>query len=364
MKNLFILPLAALALFSACRQAPSDRYTISGTTDLSDGETVYLAYRVSSDSTVVDSATVANGAFTFSGSIVNPRYAHIYRDMYGRRLRTFVLEPAQMTIELNGDDYSDAKVTGSRFTADDDSLNAMRQPVFDRMNALNSTRAEIAGDSAAMADFIAQFQALQLELRKVGTDFMASHPDSYVSVYLLQTAMPDMELDSIKAAFARLSPEMQAADNVIPDYIAAREAIKPGSPAPEIDANDINGQPFSMESLKGKTVLLDFWATWCGPCRASLPHVKTLYDKYHGKGLEVLAVSLDRGENEWKEFVNAQTDLGMTKYVNVWDKDGKNSDKYAVQFIPCKFVIDPDGNIVGQFGDEELDQYLAGLYGE
>ena len=118
----------------------------------------------------------------------------------------------------------------------------------------------------------------------------------------------------------------------------------------------------SLSGLKGKVVLLDFWATWCGPCRASLPHIKEVFEKYHDKGLEVLAVSRDRSEEPWKEYI-ANSGMGMENYVNIYDAPVNNAANYAIQYIPSKFIIDAEGNMVGRFDNpDELDAKLAEIF--
>ena len=125
-----------------------------------------------------------------------------------------------------------------------------------------------------------------------------------------------------------------------------------------------NKETFETALAEGKLMMVDFWATWCGPCRASLPHVQEVYEKYNGKGLEVLAVSLDRSEEPWKEYI-ANSGMGMEKYVNIYDQPVNNADNYAIQYIPSKFIIDAEGNMVGRFdGEEELDAKLAEIFAE
>ena len=157
---------------------------------------------------------------------------------------------------------------------------------------------------------------------------------------------------------------MQAEAEATGKYIAALDNLTPGKPAPAISGKNQNGEEVSLADLKGKVVLLDFWATWCGPCRASLPHVKELWEKYNGKGMQVLAVSLDRDQDAWKDYI-ANSGMGMENYVNIFDEGGVNAEGYAIQYIPSKFIIDREGNFVGRFdNEEELNAKLAELLGE
>jgi thiol-disulfide isomerase/thioredoxin len=139
--------------------------------------------------------------------------------------------------------------------------------------------------------------------------------------------------------------------------------------APEIELLNPKGKTIKLSKLKGKMVLVDFWASWCGPCRNENPNVVEAYEKYHkskfqnAKGFEVFSVSLDRDEQAWKDAI--ATDKLTWKYHG-WDKDGKISALYEVYSIPSAFLIDGEGNIVAK-GQElrgmglhlALDKYIA-----
>ncbi len=367
MNKLSILGIGALAVMCACNSKPSTEFTINGTTDAADGDTIYFSYMVSADSTYKDSCVVANGAFTFAGSIDTPKAGYLSNGPLtysNEKVRSLMVEPGTITVALTGDKYSTAEVTGSPLTQQMDSLNAIQKEVYDQLMPLREQFAAAQDDSVAMAELEQKYTALMDQLKDAQINFVKTNTTSFYAPIVMSRLKSNMSLDEIKEIYNAWSPEVQAADEATAKYISALENIQPGAKAPEIAGKDQDGNEVSLSGLKGKVVLVDFWATWCGPCRASLPHVKEVYEKYNGKGLEVLAVSLDRSEEPWKEYI-ANSGMGMEKYVNIYDAPVKNADNYAIQYIPSKFIIDAEGNMVGRFdGEEELDAKLAEIFAE
>lgn len=127
---------------------------------------------------------------------------------------------------------------------------------------------------------------------------------------------------------------------------AVQAQVKKGQLAPAIMLPDMEGQPVSLDSLRGKVVLLDFWASWCGPCRANNPNLVMLYDKFRGKGFEILGVSIDKSKTDWKKAIEKD---GLT-WLQVLDPGGWNAQStevYGVDAIPASFLIDKKGVIRG-----------------
>lgn len=122
--------------------------------------------------------------------------------------------------------------------------------------------------------------------------------------------------------------------------------IKKNKPAPEISLPDISGQTLSLSSFKGKVVLLDFWASWCMPCRKNNPNLVALYEKFKGEGFEIFGVSIDKKNEDWKLAIEKD---GLT-WKQVVDNAGWNAQStidYGVEGIPASFLIDQDGIIRG-----------------
>ena len=212
------------------------------------------------------------------------------------------------------------------------------------------------------------------------TDYMKKYPSTALAANFLCMNTGRMTLEQLKEAYNKLdeTAKQTSAGKEIAAEIATLDRVAPGNPAPEIAKNDlVTGKPFALSSLKGKVVLLDFWASWCVPCRKSNPHVKALYEKYRKKGFDVVYVADNDSRPE--EALKAIDQDGIRKYHHVlrglktlkdangkmtgYDKSEDVSEQYAIHFLPTKYLIDRDGNIIGKVTDEELDAKLKEIFG-
>ena len=211
-------------------------------------------------------------------------------------------------------------------------------------------------------------------------EYMEKYPSTALAANLLSQQTSRMSLDEMKKAYEKLdatAKETSAAKEIASE-IAVLGRVMPGKPAPEIAKNDlVTGKPFALSSLKGKVVLLDFWASWCVPCRKSNPHVKALYEKYRKKGFDVVYVA--DNDNNPEEALKAIEKDGIKKYHHVlrglitkrgpngehmgFDKSEDVSEQYAIHFLPTKYLIDREGKIIGKVNDEELDAKLKEIFG-
>ena len=210
--------------------------------------------------------------------------------------------------------------------------------------------------------------------------YMEKYPSTALSANFMRMELARMPLEKMKEAYEKLDATAKetTAGKEMAAEIATLECVAPGKPAPEIAKDDfVTGKPFSLSSLKGKVVLLDFWASWCKPCRASNPHVKALFEKYHKKGFDVVYVA-DNDSNP-DQALKAIDEDGIKKYHHVlrglkelrgpngermgYDKSEDVSERYAIHYLPTKYLIDREGNIVGKVDDETLDAKLKEIFG-
>ena len=220
---------------------------------------------------------------------------------------------------------------------------------------------------ANKAAYIESQKKLYDELKKEMTDYIKSHPSSEVSATLLQVVESD-SLESVVKKFnyyvrnGRMKPVIDAMlKNAENERLAkaAKEAIKPGVVAPDFTLDDINGKPFTLSSLRGKYVVLDFWGSWCGWCIKGMPDMKKYYEKYRSK-FEIVGVDCSDTVEKWKKAVKDNE----LPWLHVYNKAADGTpEKYAVEGYPTKVIINPDGTInkiiVGE--SQEFYKYLDEL---
>lgn len=207
------------------------------------------------------------------------------------------------------------------------------------------------------------------------------NPKSFLTVVYLRMlgSNEKISLDSTKSIFNGLDNSLKESSygNNIIEVIRKKENILVGAQAPDFKATDLNQQTLTLSQFKGERfVLLDFWASWCVPCRESIPHLKTIYKKYHSKGLEVIAVSLDENRKAWIEAVK-QDSTGMWYQIPIAEKwpCGPNQltnddieQNYSYRGIPNLILIYKNGKIIGRLtsaskeNQESLDRLLSQIF--
>ncbi len=379
MKQLSFIVVALLLFAQGCNKVAEGTFVLDGTIENA-GDFTEL-YLLSSHHSV-DTIAVVDGKFSFSDSLDAPVDERVLTDKYpmGYRDRNMVhlyLEEGRMTIVIpSADSLAGAKMTGSVTQAEMDELNAVVKPYLDPLTELSSEFYEVrsAGDTARLAQIEKERAELGKVYRETEGKWISEHPLSYYAFQSKSHELSRMsyeEVDSLYSAF----PEKLKGTTVYSRVEKELNNLKksaPGAVAPDFADKDINGEEFTLSSLKGHYIILDFWASWCGPCRASMPHVLALYEKYKGNGLEVVCVADDdHSPDKWKAAVEKD---GTQAFHHVlrglkrtadgdYDTSEDKSDDYAVHYLPTKYLIGPDFTIIGKVEDDELDAKLQEAFG-
>ncbi len=380
-KKLFVSFTIALGLSTTASAQGTFKLTIN--IKNAEGEKVSVQYGRQPNEK--DSAVVKDGRIEFAGNLQKP-YAQAFivfgnYDPYSRdnKYTSIYLDAgseATLTADLN--DLGNAVATGGKTQSEANELKEMTATASNPLKALNAEYDAAEGEQGAA---IREKMEPYHELYKASVlCFVKTHPDSYVSAEQMPMLMSEMKYEEIKAIYDRFTPAVQASEagKEIADEVAPLAHQISAAEAPDFTDTDINGQSFTLSSLKGKVVIIDFWASWCVPCRKSNPHMLEVYQKYHDQGLEMVYVSDDDSNPDaWRKAVE-KDQLTAEGFHHVlrglkWDRskgieglDHTNdiSYKYAIHMLPTKYLIDREGKIVCKIGEEEesmLDLYLATL---
>ena len=277
--------------------------------------------------------------------------------------------------------FNDFTVTGGKFYEDYAAAEDMMKPFSDRMTQLrdefNAVYAELNKDPEANKEKIeaeqerlsAAYEAEYVNLGKAMYDYIVAHPDQEVVITLLnyidhEQLEPAIAALKPKVANGRMKPVIDAMRKVVENENlrkAAAEAVQEGKPAPDFTLEDINGKPFTLSSLRGQWVVLDFWGSWCVWCIRGIPDMKKYYEKYAGK-FEIVGIDCRDTQEKWKAAVEKHE----LPWLHVYNSDADGTpDKYAIEGYPTKIIVDPEGNInkivIGE--SEEFYEYLDELFG-
>ena len=357
MRKLLLSIVAASMTLAACNAQSG--YKVTGTVEgMPDGKAIIATVNGSTLDTLAK-ADVKNGSFEFTGNVSEPTGAYIM--VIGQRgAIPFMLENANITISAG---QAGLTVTGSE-----------GQKIYDQFMAINATAQQEAmklqqeyqaanGDQAKMQAVQEAYAKLMTDAQAKETELIKANPDSYVSTFVIVSGMGQMEYEQLKERYNLLGEKAKAGaqGKAIAAQIAKLESTAIGQIAPNFTITTPEGESISLYDIKGKVKLIDFWASWCGPCRGENPHVVEIYKEYHPKGLEIFGVSLDNNKEAW---VKAIADDGL-----VWkhgsDLKGWQSapaQLYSVTGIPHTVLLDENNKIIAKnLRGDELKQKIAEL---
>jgi thiol-disulfide isomerase/thioredoxin len=301
------------------------------------------------------------------------------------------LEPTVMTIQLDAADFRKALVTGSATQRENEELNKLKEPVRKEMEGLSNLYSKKGEEYRqavknkldehtldSMKEELARiqqgFEPYNRRISKIDLDYFAQHPRSQVTAYQMRFYVSRLPLDSLEAIYQRMGATQKTANGkLLAEEIRKMKSGSPGSRAGVFATTDINGKPLRLSDYQSKYVLLDFWASWCVPCRKGNPHLKQLYAKYKDRGLELIGISDDDSNPDaWKKAVEKDglpwmhLLRGLKRTGDGYDRSNDISELYGIHTLPTKILINPQGIIIGRYSEEEeeLDKKLKEIFGE
>ena len=349
---LFLLP-------SLCF-AQSRNFVITGkVSGVADGEVKLTTTQNGSE--VLLSGEIKNGAFSLKGTLDEPG---LYWLVISDEQPVYIyLENSDITVTGTKNEIKKLNIEGSSAHNDFAVFQTIFNPLIGELNAI-AAQLQQARNEKKENTFLAQYDSVVKVINKEVGSFVTSKKNSYVAAFVLYITAQLSNSPSVLEGYYNLLSEPVRHSQIgknIAEYIAYSKAGSIGSDAIDFTQNDVDGNPVTLSSFKGKYVLVDFWASWCGPCRQENPNVVKAYNKFKDKNFTIIGVSLDDNKAAWTKAIQKDK-LAWTHVSDLQQWRNAVAQLYRVQSIPQNFLVDPNGKIIARdLRGRELEAKLTEL---
>ncbi|WP_430810931.1 MULTISPECIES: redoxin domain-containing protein [unclassified Carboxylicivirga] len=349
MKNLLFLATAAMLFLAAC-QPQKASFTISGTLEGATDKVVVISVYDKSGVNVKDTLNIVDGVLDYATELSEPVFV-ILGEAGGRKTLNFFADNADYTINGSLDAINEASITGGAVFETYKSISDASKVINAKNEELKKAYGEAgqAGDTAKQKAIIEEYDANNAEMEAVQLEVVKANPKSPVSAFVVSNIYGHRSIEEMKEGLALLDASLSESTyyQKLSEKITKLEAVAVGEMAPDFTMNDTEGNPVSLSSFKGKYMLLDFWASWCGPCRRENPNVVKLYDEFKDKGFDILGISLDQKKDAWlKAIEDDQLTWNHVSDLKGWQNEVAKM--YAVSGIPHTILLDKEGRIIAK----------------
>lgn len=361
----YFLPLI---MISTCLPAQEKSFTVNASVKgAQDGTYLYLQHKYD-DVLYIDSAKVKGGKLSFKGKVREPNMYWFTTKKNANAALIFFIDGGKVEINAHIDSIPNGRVKAG-LTQDDyvaaqqvvNDFNTIRSGLIRRHGAYSAR-----GDMQGMQRIIDSAQTEEAAYAKNIENFIKQHPKSNASAYMIYSAQFDWpSIAAYDAMYNALGDKVKKGKfgKLAQSKINSMKGTTIGYPALDFSQPDVNGKMVSLSSYKGKYVLVDFWASWCGPCRKENPHVVEAYEKFKDKGFDILGVSLDDNKGKWLAAIEKDK-LTWTHVSDLKGWQNAAGKLYGVQSIPFNLLLDKEGKIVAKgLRGHDLEAKLAELLG-
>ena len=353
-----IILISSLALLGiACNQLKDNEFVIIGDAlGVENGKKVFVEIQTETGTLAKDTAIVTDGKFELQGFTkgIDLGFIRIENEQINLPI---ILEEGKIKVTIVKDSLHKSTLGGTnnndKFQKFNTESRAISEKVakFEKDNSSVMQKAQMSNDTVTINKLMKDYKKFQDEMNEYSKKFIKENKDAYLSVLLLENFLMRQYFtpEEVKGYFEKLDKELletKSAKN-IKKVLDSMSDISIGKSAPNFSAPSPDGKTISLKESLGKVTIIDFWASWCGPCRAENPNVVAMYNELHDQGLNIIGVSLDKDGIKWKEAI-VKDKLAWTHVSNLKFWDEPIAKQYNVQSIPATFILDAKGNIVAK----------------
>lgn len=347
---------AAIVISAIAVQA--QEATISGRIkDIGNAE--FVLYYMDGATQKSDTIQIKNDLFSWKGVLREPQKVGF---MFPSRYAEAFLEAGTIKIDAHKDSLYNLRVTGSKLQDEADAYAATLVDLEERTNPLYEKWGK--GTAEEQLKIEQEMESIRKERRQRAAKYIAAHPKSAFSLSLVEDRSTMGSFEEVKPLYDLLDKGLlnTAKGKALTDRLAVIQRSALGSDMLAFTQNDQHGNPVSFADFKGKFVLVDFWASWCGPCRAENPNVLKAYNTYKDKNFTVLGISLDDNAEKWNKAIKDDA-MPWTQVSSLKGFDNEVSTYYGIRGIPSTLLVDPTGKIIAKdLRGEFLQQKLAEIF--
>jgi peroxiredoxin len=359
MRKFFTMTLVWFSLM-ACKQE-KDAFVLQGHLEGLTDKYIYLIHPADADQQL-DTLEVKGGKFRFKGTVTTPDMYFLSSESMEKPIEIF-LEPGTFKVKGNLADLSSIAVEGGVLQDAYVRYTRHLRPYYDAYveYATSAEESGLQNQEGGAEAFESQVKKLAKNYYEAALSFLESEPVTMVTAYIIASELlyePQVNrIDALVAKFDEQARNSRHAQVILANLASARKVMV-GSIAPLFSMNDMEGNQIALEKYQGKYVLVDFWASWCKPCRIENPRMLAIFNKYRGPKFDMLGVSIDRSKDQWKKAV---MDDQLT-WTQVIDESEVATNAYGVVGIPANVLVGPDGRVVAKniFG-KDLEAKLQAL---
>ncbi len=357
----YLLFLLALAFgLTACNES-ADSFKVNVSLANANAKTVYLQKFVNNEPVTIDSAVVNNDQAVLTAPHDDPQILYALRVKGRKGSMPFFADNKDVVFVGDLNNPQDVEIMASETQAELDAYNEQVNQFDKQITDLYILMQQAINedDSQKMDSLNTVGTALMQQEDNFRDEYIKAHPESFIAHYILDGVKQDYPIDQLKEMVGAFTTESIYRDH-IKEYITSMERLEVGQPFIDFTLNTKEGEKVSLAEVvaKNKVTMVDFWASWCGPCRHENPVVKAAYEQYHELGFDVLGVSVDQDEAAWLQAVEED----QLPWTQVRDSENKASENYMIFYIPANFLYDQTGTMIAKgLRGEELAAKLSEL---